>query len=254
MGNLSFIQFPQFEYMQSVGIHDQRCQRPERQSRYTFCWVSILFLYCDQRRDIRWNIARDRGKSQGRSPRNFSMLMLHFIVYPNSSHNTDILNCNSSIKLPGRSILEELIPRIAPTTGQYGQILPSRLSNTGELKLNIIMFSNWECFVIGVDVNTLEDFLLGVLGVINIVRPLPTEVYLEVVVDIAVNLLGAIGSELCREGGDLQGTCNFGGPEGSRCRGDDTYDFVCSKLNIHLLFETFLFQYEGYIIGTFLTV
>ena len=54
----------------------------------------------------------------------------------------NILNYNSSIDLPGRSILEQLILRIAPTAGQYGKILPSRLSNIGSLKFNIIMFSN----------------------------------------------------------------------------------------------------------------
>ena len=58
------------------------------------------------------------------------------------SPNTDILNYKFSIDLPGRSILEELILRIASTTGQYGKILPSRLNNTGELNFNIIMFSN----------------------------------------------------------------------------------------------------------------
>ena len=69
-------------------------------------------------------------------------LWLYFIVLPDSSHNTDILNYKSSIELSGRSILEELIIRIAPTAGQYGKIIPSILSNTGELNFNIIMFSN----------------------------------------------------------------------------------------------------------------
>ena len=41
-----------------------------------------------------------------------------------------------------RSILEELILLIAPIAGQYGKILPGRLSNTGELNFNIIMLSN----------------------------------------------------------------------------------------------------------------
>ena len=40
------------------------------------------------------------------------------------------------------SILVELILRIAPTAGQYGKIMPRRLSNTGELNWNIRMFSN----------------------------------------------------------------------------------------------------------------
>ena len=68
-------------------------------------------------------------------------LRLYFIVYPDSSHNTDILNYNSSTDLPGISILEELILRIASTAGQYGKILHSRFSNIGELNFNIILFS-----------------------------------------------------------------------------------------------------------------
>ena len=52
------------------------------------------------------------------------------------------VNYNSSIDLTGRSILEELILHIIPTAGQYGQILPSRLSNTEGLSFNTIMFSN----------------------------------------------------------------------------------------------------------------
>ena len=47
----------------------------------------------------------------------------------------------SSIDLPGRSILEEVILHIASTAGQYGKILSSRLSNTEEVNFNIIMFS-----------------------------------------------------------------------------------------------------------------
>ena len=39
--------------------------------------------------------------------------MLYFALYPDSSHNTDILYYNSSIVLPERAILEELILRIA---------------------------------------------------------------------------------------------------------------------------------------------
>ena len=31
----------------------------------------LLYLYCHERRDIQWNIAWARGKSQGRSPRDF---------------------------------------------------------------------------------------------------------------------------------------------------------------------------------------
>ena len=65
------------------------------------------------------------------------------IVFPDWSHNTEILSYKSSIDHHWRSILEELILHIAPTAGQYKKILPSRLSHTGELNFNIIMFS-WE--------------------------------------------------------------------------------------------------------------
>ena len=68
-------------------------------------------------------------------------LRLYFIVFLDSSHNADILNCNS-IDHPGGSILEELILRISPTDWQYGKILPCRLSNTKELNFNIIVFRN----------------------------------------------------------------------------------------------------------------
>ena len=40
------------------------------------------------------------------------------------------------------SILKELILRIASTVGPYRKILPSRLSNIGDLNCNIKMFSN----------------------------------------------------------------------------------------------------------------
>ena len=57
-------------------------------------------------------------------------LRLYFIVFPDLRHNTDILNYKSRNDLPGKSILEELILRIALTAGQYGKILPSKWSNT----------------------------------------------------------------------------------------------------------------------------
>ena len=69
---------------------------------------------------------------------------MFYLVLPSrifdSSHNTAIFNYKSSTDLPWRSILEELILRIASTAGQWGKILPSRLSITGELNFNIIMF------------------------------------------------------------------------------------------------------------------
>ena len=61
----------------------------------TFCMsVCILYLYCDERRDIRWNIVCTQGISWG--------LRLYFIVFPYSSHNTDIVNYKFIIDLSGR--------------------------------------------------------------------------------------------------------------------------------------------------------
>ena len=100
----------------------------------------ILYLCCDERKDTRWNIAWARG----RSPSDFPRAQAIFIVFSDSSNNADIINYNSSIDPPGRSIFEELILRIALSTGQYGKILPSWLRNMEELNFNITMFSNWE--------------------------------------------------------------------------------------------------------------
>ena len=69
-------------------------------------------------------------------------LRLYFIVFPDSSHNTDILNYKSSINLPVRSILEESILRIALKAGQYMKIVASRFCITEEFNFNFIMFSN----------------------------------------------------------------------------------------------------------------
>ena len=82
------------------------------------------------------------GNPEGKARAISTGLRLYFVVFPDSSHNTDILNYKSSINLPVRSILEESILRIALTAGQYMKIVPSRFSNTEELSFNIIMFSN----------------------------------------------------------------------------------------------------------------
>ena len=60
-------------------------------------------------------------------PKGFPKLSLYFIVFPDSSHNTYILNYKSSIDLSVRLILEKLILRIAPTAGQYRKILPTNI-------------------------------------------------------------------------------------------------------------------------------
>ena len=83
---------------------------------------SIWYLYCDKRRKIWWNIPWARGKSWGRSPRDFT-------VYSDSIHKTDILNNNSSIVVfPWISILEEFILHIALAAGAFfPSILPALL-------------------------------------------------------------------------------------------------------------------------------
>ena len=70
-------------------------------------------------------------------------LRLYFIVYPDLSHNTDILNYNSSIVLPGDQYCKIWFLYCSDSWA-IEEILPSRLSNTGELNFNIIMFSNCE--------------------------------------------------------------------------------------------------------------
>ena len=57
-------------------------------------WV-IMYLYYDERRDVRLNIAWARGKSWGIS----QGLRLYLTLYPDSSHNTDIINFNNKISL-----------------------------------------------------------------------------------------------------------------------------------------------------------
>ena len=107
-------------------------QGPEQRERTKGFWT------IDQGHYVLPGNRNPEGKARGisRGPR------LYFIVFPDLSHNTNIFNYKSSIDLPGRSILEELIIFIAVTAGQYGKILTRSLSNTGELNFNIVMFSN----------------------------------------------------------------------------------------------------------------
>ena len=107
-------------------------------------FTTVLYCICIVTRGGIYNEIwpEPRGNPDGKAQGISQGLMLYFIVFPDSNHNTDILSYKSSIDLPGRSILEELIVRSALTAGQYGKILPSRLSNTGEVNFNIIMFSN----------------------------------------------------------------------------------------------------------------
>ena len=94
-------------------------------------WASFtghIFSRIAQLSTLAWQLLRFTRKYTLTGRIYYSRLRLNFIVCPNSSRNTDILNYKSSIDLPGRSILEELILRIASTAGKYGKILPNRLS------------------------------------------------------------------------------------------------------------------------------
>ena len=69
-------------------------------------------------------------------PREIPRAKLYFTVYPDLSHNKDILNYNSSIVLPGRAISEELILRNALAAGAL--FSPSSTpSSTGSVLENI---------------------------------------------------------------------------------------------------------------------
>ena len=94
-----------------------------------------LYLYYDERRDIRWNIAWARGKSQGRSLRNFprAQAIFHRLFQLESK-------CRHS------HFLKVILPVLSFLVGQYWKswfsllvwqlglyfpVLPRRWSNTG---------------------------------------------------------------------------------------------------------------------------
>ena len=67
---------------------------------------------------MKYSLTEPKVNPEGEAQGIFQGLRLYFIVFHDLSHNTDILNYKSSIDLPRRSILEELILRIALTAGQ----------------------------------------------------------------------------------------------------------------------------------------
>ena len=90
--------------------------------------LSILYLYWDERRDIPWNTAWTEENPEGEARWTSRGFRLYFTVYPDSSHNTEILNYNSSFVLPERAILKELILRITLAAGAiFFSILPALL-------------------------------------------------------------------------------------------------------------------------------
>ena len=124
----------------------------------------ILNLFCAKRWDKRWNKAWARGKSRRSKPKGFPK-GFHCISWLESQYR------HSQLQLEHwpswRSILEELIFRIAPTVGHYGKILSCRLSNNGELNFKTIMFSNWEWMVYGMVLySVMMDPFKGVLKII----------------------------------------------------------------------------------------
>ena len=83
-----------------------------------------------------------QGKYQGQSPRDFPRGSGYISSYFPTGVTIQTFSIKTAAFPSWLSVLEKLIICIALTAGQYGKILPSRLSNTGELNFNIIMFSN----------------------------------------------------------------------------------------------------------------
>ena len=107
----------------------------------------ILYLYCDEGRDIWWNIVWARGKSRGQSPKDCprAQAIFHCISWLESQYR------HSQLQIHHWSSWEINAGRVHSPyffySGQYGKIFPRWLSNTRELNFNSIMFSNWECSV-----------------------------------------------------------------------------------------------------------
>ena len=103
------------------------------QQGFSICIVKVhLTLYCiciETRGGIYSEIQPEpKGNPKGEAPGISRGLRLYFTVYPDSSHNTDILNHNSCIVLLGRAILKELILRIVLAAGAlFSSILPALL-------------------------------------------------------------------------------------------------------------------------------
>ena len=95
----------------------------------------ILYLYYDERRDKRWNIAWARGKSRERSPRDFprAQAIFHCISRLESSYR------HSQLKRNIPPVLSFLVGQywkswfsvLVWQLGLYFPVLPSRWSNTG---------------------------------------------------------------------------------------------------------------------------
>ena len=100
--------------------------------------ATVLYLYCDGRRDIRWNITGARGIYQG--------LRLYFIVYPDSSHNTEILNYNSIIDHLGdqywKSWFSVLLRQQLGNTGKYCPV-DRAIMESLILILYCLVIGNW---------------------------------------------------------------------------------------------------------------
>ena len=112
--------------------------------------IHIPYLYYDERKDIRWNIAWAQGFSKGSGF--FSLYILtQVIIQTLSISKID----SSSIVIHGWVILVELIFDITLAAGpifsnirpaelrENWKILPSWASNTEEFKFITILFINW---------------------------------------------------------------------------------------------------------------
>ena len=101
----------------------------------TWVKVQILYLYYNERRDIRWNIAWARGKSRGRSLRDFPRAQA--IFYRLSWLESKYRHSNFlKVILPVVSFLvgqywKSWFSLLVWQLGLYFPVLPSRWSNTG---------------------------------------------------------------------------------------------------------------------------
>ena len=154
---------------------------------------SRLYLYWDERRDIRWNIAWARGQSRrnflraqaifhsvSRLESQYSYSQLQFPHYPSGESNIERVDspyCSSIwgfifqyIPSSTWSILWKYSPSstgsifystLPVELDDYWKILPCWLNNAGGLSFNIIMYiiENWLGWSLGTDRQTHQGFI-----------------------------------------------------------------------------------------------
>ena len=95
----------------------------------------ILYLYCDERRDIRWYISLARGKSQGQIPRDFlsAYAIFHRISWLESQYR------HSQLQFQYCPCWESNIERVDSPyfSNSWGYIFQYNPSSTGSVLENI---------------------------------------------------------------------------------------------------------------------